>query len=157
MNIHDFIVPLHGKVEQTKMRSKITHSGVIEAIENQHIRVRIVQQAVCASCKVAAHCNASDMKEKIVDVYTESAHLTVGQQVVVSTSSAAVKDALLLGFIIPLVMMIAIIFSAKICGSSDDVSALLSIASLIPYYIGIWFFRDKIASRISFQIENNSN
>ena len=31
---------------------------------------------------------------------------------------------------------------------------LLMIASLIPYYIGLWLFRNRIARTISFQIES---
>ena len=37
---------------------------------------------------------------------------------------------------------------------SDMMAALLMIASLIPYYIGLWMFRNRIARTISFHIES---
>lgn len=135
------------------MSSKITHDGRIESIEDGHIRVRIVQQAACASCKVASQCNASEAKEKIVDVYSDQSHLQVGQHVVVSTTDDAVRQALLLGFGMPLLLMIGCVVGAKMAGSGDDTAALLGLGVLIPYYIGIWFCRKKIERRISFQIE----
>lgn len=136
------------------MSSKVTHEGIIEAIDNRHISVRIIQQAACASCKVAAHCNASDTKVKIVDVYADSSHLTVGQKIVVSTSGSAVKNALLIGFLFPLFMIVFLIVFSKVLGKTDDVAALLALGSLIPYYIIVWLFRNKIAQKITFHIDD---
>lgn len=136
------------------MSSKVTHEGIIEAIDNRHISVRIIQQAACASCKVAAHCNASDTKVKIVDVYADSSHLTVGQKIVVSTSGSAVKNALLIGFLFPLFIIVFLIVFSKFLGKTDDVAALLALGSLIPYYIIVWLFRNKIAQKITFHIDD---
>ena len=136
------------------MSSKVTHEGIIEAINNRHISVRIIQQAACASCKVAAHCNASDTKVKIVDVYADSSHLTVGQKIVVSTSGSAVKNALLIGFLFPLFMIVFLIVFSKVLGKTDDIAALLALGSLIPYYIIVWLFRNKIAQKITFHIDD---
>ena len=136
------------------MSSKVTHEGIIEAIDNRHISVRIIQQGACASCKVAAHCNASDTKVKIVDVYADSSHLTVGQKIVVSTSGSAVKNALLIGFLFPLFMIVFLIVFSKVLGKTDDVAALLALGSLIPYYIIVWLFRNKIAQKITFHIDD---
>ena len=135
------------------MSSKVTHEGIIEAIDNRHISVRIIQQAACASCKVASHCNASDTKVKMVDVYADSSNLAVGQKIVVSTSGSAVKNALLIGFLFPLFMMIFLIVFSKFLGKADDVTALLALGSLVPYYIGVWLFRNKIEQKITFHID----
>ena len=136
------------------MSSKVTHEGIIEAIDNRHISVQIIQQGACASCKVAAHCNASDTKVKIVDVYADSSHLTVGQKIVVSTSGSAVKNALLIGFLFPLFMIVFLIVFSKVLGKTDDIAALLALGSLIPYYIIVWLFRNKIAQKITFHIDD---
>lgn len=135
------------------MSSRITHAGIIDSIEGEHVRVRIVQQAACASCKVASHCNASEQKEKIVDVYTSQGGLRTGQHVVVSTSGKAVRHALLLGFGVPLILLMGILIASKMSGCGDETSALLGLGALVPYYIGIWLFQNTIARSISFQIE----
>ncbi len=135
------------------MSDKITHTGIIDTINGRHVRVRIVQQAACASCKVASHCNASDMKEKMVDAVTDSTNLSVGQQVVVSTSSVAVKQALLLAFGWPLLLLLCILAASRLCGCSEGLSAILTIGGLALYYIIMCFFRNRIAHSISFKIE----
>ena len=136
------------------MGNKISHSGVIESILDGCVKVRIVQTSACSACKIAGHCNAAESKVKIVDVYADSSHLTVGQKIVVSTSGSAVKNALLIGFLFPLFMIVFLIVFSKFLGKTDDVAALLALGSLIPYYIIVWLFRNKIAQKITFHIDD---
>ena len=73
------------------MSQKISHSGIVERIDDGCVHVRIVQTSACAACKVAGYCNAAESKEKIIDVYCDSvAAYQVGQQVVVGSSEGAV-------------------------------------------------------------------
>lgn len=135
------------------MNSRIRHAGVVDSIEHSHVRVRIVQAAACSGCKVASHCNASEAKEKIIDVYTDTNGLNVGDEVVVCTSGTTASRAVLIGFIIPLIVMIGVLITMKVLGYSDEISALWAMGALIPYYISIWLLRRQIAKSISFQIE----
>lgn len=135
------------------MKSKIRHAGVIDSIEHSHVRVKIVQAAACAGCKVASHCNASEAKEKIIDVYTDVEGLVVGQEVTVSTSNATAGRAIFLGFVIPLIIMTGVLIVLKMLNYDDGITALWAIGSLIPYYICIWLMRKQIAKKISFQLE----
>ena len=50
------------------MSNKIKHAGVVDAVEEGCVRVRILQSSACSACKVAAHCNASETKEKLIEV-----------------------------------------------------------------------------------------
>jgi sigma-E factor negative regulatory protein RseC len=86
-------------------------------------------------------------------VYTNTSHYSIGQQVTVSTSSDAVKQALLIGFGLPLLLLSSVLVTAKMCGSSDGWAALLALGVLFPYYIFVWLIKDLIAKRISFNIE----
>ena len=54
------------------MNSKIRHEGVIESIDGQCVKVRIVQSSACSGCKVAGHCNSSVGENKVVDVYVRT-------------------------------------------------------------------------------------
>jgi sigma-E factor negative regulatory protein RseC len=149
-----FILPLHAKrfAKQT-MNSRIRHVGVVDSIEHSHVRVRIVQAAACSACKVASHCNASEAKEKIIDVYTDANGLRIGEEVVVSTSGSTASRATLIGFVIPLGILVGVLFVMKILGYSDEASALWAMGALIPYYICVWLLRERIAKSISFQLE----
>lgn len=137
------------------MSDKIKHSGTIESIEGQHVRVRIMQVAACAACKVASHCNASESKVKIVDVFDapDVQALAVGQDVVVTASRDVAGRALLIGFGLPFILMVAVLVAVLQLTGNEGLAALSGIGALVPYYFVVWLLRQRIAHEISFQIE----
>lgn len=136
------------------MSNKISHAGVIDRIEGDCVKVRIVQTSACAACKVASHCNASESKEKIVDVICcDTAKYATGQEVVVSASKEVANRALLLGFGIPLFLMVVVLLIVLRWTGDEGIAALASLGALIPYYIILWLLRDSIRQQVSFRIE----
>lgn len=140
------------------MNNKITHSGIVESVAERSVVVRILQTSACAACKVAGHCNASEAKEKLVDVYCDNAAVyTAGQAVVVSASRDVVGRALLLGFGVPFVVLVGVLFAVYRLTGDEGVAALSGLAALVPYYLLLWLLRNQIDQRISFQIESSNN
>ena len=136
------------------MSNKISHPGVIDRIEGDCVKVRIIQTSACAVCKVASHCNASESKEKLVDVFgCDTAKYSTGQEVVVSASKEVANRALLLGFGIPLLLMVAVLLIVLRWTGDEGIAALASLGALIPYYILLWLLRDSIRQQVSFRIE----
>ena len=137
------------------MSDKINHSGVVETVDGEHLRVRILQTSACSACKVAGHCSAAESKEKIVDVVLGkgSVDYKVGDKVVVSTTHSAVGKALLVGFLLPFLVMVVALLVAIVVTSDELVSALVAIASLVPYYLIIYMLRDRLGRSVTFSIE----
>ena len=136
------------------MSQKISHAGVIESIEGDSIKVRIVQTSACAACKVAGHCNAAESKVKIVDVVgADATRYQLGQEVVVWASKDVANKALLLGFGVPFLLLVCVLMIALRLTASEGVAALVALGSLVPYYFVLWLLRDRIQRGISFQIE----
>ena len=137
------------------MSDKISHSGIVERIQDGCVKVRIVQTSACAACKVASHCNAAESKVKIVDVLgVDGGAYQVGQEVVVSASKDVANRALLLGFGIPFLLLVCVLFLVLRLTQDEGIAALSAIGSLVPYYLLLWLLRDSIQRRISFQIED---
>ena len=136
------------------MSTKISHSGVIERIESDRVHVRIVQTSACAACKVAGYCNAAESKEKIIDVFCDTAakNLQVGQQVMVTTSGTVAAKALLWGFGLPFVLLVSVLAIVLLLTSNEGLAALCALAALIPYYFVLWLLRDRMRNELSFQI-----
>ncbi len=129
----------------------------MESVEEGLVRVRILQASACAACKVASRCHTAEAKEKIIDVAVdarEAFRWEKGQTVTVCTSGTMAVRALLLGFGIPLLLMLAVLVGTKMAGGSEGLAALMMLVSLIPYYIGLCFFRNRIARSIAFHIES---
>lgn len=137
------------------MEKLIRHDGIIESINEDKVRVRIVQTSACADCKVASHCHTAGAKEKIVEVSTANSSNSwqTGQHVVVTTEASMAGKALLIGFGLPLMLMLLVLVIATTTGCSEGTTALLILGSLIPYYIGVWLLRGKISRQITFRIE----
>jgi sigma-E factor negative regulatory protein RseC len=136
------------------MEDRITHSGVIEKIGERCITVRIDQTAACAGCKVSGHCNASEHKEKLIEIYGhDGTQRHVGEQVMVSADVSTGYRAVGWGFGIPLVLIIAVLFTVHLLTGNDGLAALAGLAALIPYYIILYLLRHKIRERLTFQID----
>ena len=136
------------------MSQKISHTGVIERIENDSMKVRIVQTSACAACKVASHCNAAESKVKIVDVFgCDTTNYSTGQEVTVWASKDVADKALLLGFGVPFLLLVCVLMIALRFSDNEGLAALLALGSLVPYYFALWLLRDRIQRGISFHIE----
>ena len=137
------------------MSNKIKHSGIVEEIADGCMKVRIVQTSACAACKVATHCSAAESKEKIVHVKCANAMelYQVGDTVTVSMSSKNGRDAVMLGFVFPFLLLVTVLVLCLRFTRDEGIAAIVSIVALIPYYIGLWAFNEKMKSRFAFNIE----
>ena len=136
------------------MSNKIKHSGVVENILGDSVQVRIVQTSACAACKVAGYCNASESKEKLVDVYhADTRHLKVGDVVTVTASTQVAAQALLLGFGLPFVVLVAVLIAVLLITGNEGAAALSGLGALVPYYAVLFLFRNRIRDKLSFSIE----
>lgn len=137
----------------------ISHEGTIISIEKENLRVRIIQNSACASCKIAGHCQTSESKEKIIEVTTpDYADFAVGDKVNVTESVGVGAKAVVFGFILPLALMMAAIISAITAfDTSEGVAALAGIASLIPYYLVLYFLRGYMKNIMGIGIDKINN
>ncbi len=136
------------------MENKIKHVGVVETVDGECVRVRIVQSSACAACKAAKQCQASESKEKTVDVFTGNSNIfQKGQQVTVMASYSVGWYAVTLGMIIPMFLLIAVLVSMTAAGCGEMKAALASLLSLIPYYLILYIFRKQVNRKVTFNIE----
>ena len=65
------------------MADLIRHRGIVEKVEGSHVTVRIVQTSACSACSAKGLCNASESKEKLIDVYQIQFPCQIGEEVIV--------------------------------------------------------------------------
>lgn len=136
------------------MSNKIKHAGVVDGVEGECVRVRILQSSACSACKVAAHCNASETKEKIIDVMdADASHYQKGDQVMVVADTAVGFRASLYGYLLPLILMVVTLVGVLAATHSEGWAALSALGILIPYYVLLFLMRNKLRNRLSFTLE----
>ncbi|WP_276911310.1 SoxR reducing system RseC family protein [Hallella colorans] len=136
------------------MKTVINHKGTIEKIDGNHITVRIMQASGCAACGMADHCNASESKEKRIDVIDDhAAEYEIGQHVRVTADLKSGYRAVLLGFGAPLLVMACALFGVLVATGNETLSALCGMGALVVYYVALYLVRDKLGKRFTFTIE----
>lgn len=146
-------------VEFAKMTDIIKHRGIVENIEGSHVRVRIVQTSACSACSVKGHCNASESKEKLIDVFDmKASSYRIGEEVMIYGTTSMGMQAVLLAFGIPfLVLLITLFISMRLTGGNELRSALVALSALLPYYLIIHVCRNKLSKKFSFTLEPIKN
>ena len=136
------------------MADIIKHRGIVEKVDGSHIVVRIVQTSACSSCSAKGLCNASESKEKQIDVYEANPSYQIGEEVMVCGTTSMGMRAVLLAFGVPLlILVLALGVSMKLTGEDALLSSGIVLVSVVPYYIGIYFCKDKLNRTFSFTIE----
>ncbi len=139
------------------MSNKIKHNGVVDGVEEGCVRVRILQSSACSACKVAAHCNASETKEKIIEVQVADAdRYQRGDSVIVVADTAVGFRASLYGYLLPLILMVVSLVAVLKITQSEGYAAVSALGILIPYYIGLYLLRNKLRNKLSFSLESCS-
>lgn len=134
--------------------NKIRHSGIVDGVEGPCVKIRILQASACSTCKVAAHCNASETKEKIVEVrVADAASYHPGDSVVVVADASVGYRASLYGYLLPLVAMVATLIAVLATTHSEGMAAVSALGILVPYYAVLYLMRNRLRNRFSFKIE----
>ena len=137
------------------MSNKIKHSGIVDSIGSDCLHVRILQSSACGSCKAAGYCNASERKEKIIDVFgvADPSTFQIGQTVNIVGSTHSGMNAVALAFGLPFLILIVVLFAGSMLTTDEGLLALLSISSLVPYYTILYLCRDRLQQKFTFSIE----
>lgn len=133
----------------------IEHLGRVDAVTQNSVRVVITSQSACASCHAKNACPASEVSEKQVVVTKPNHGFLVGDTVKVLLRQSLGYRALLLGYLLPLAILLVALFTFR-AFTSEGKAGLQALLCLFPYYATLYLFRDRIARKFSFDIEKIS-
>jgi sigma-E factor negative regulatory protein RseC len=126
---------------------------MVKAVTDQSVIVTVLNGTACSECHAKKVCSAADLKEKEIDVSCDSSGYRPGQYVNVIMKEAQGMKALFFGYIFPLLLVILILVIIFINTSDEVLAALLSLGVLIPYYAGLFYFRDSLKKIFRFELE----
>lgn len=138
----------------TQKAETIEHPGMITRIVNDAIEVMILSSSACSSCSAKGACNMSEMEEKIVKVRKpHNDHLyKTGQQVIVYMDGRMGFKAVFLGYVLPFLLVLTVLIVVLSLGMGEGVAGLLALVVLVPYYLLVYTFRDRLDKRFQFYI-----
>lgn len=139
------------------MKENIRHNGIIERIEGDIVYIRILQQSACAGCHARSMCSASESKVKIVEIIDRSGTFKEEDEVVICGQSALGLQAVGIAFLLPIVLVIAMVAEGLQFGWEESLSAIAGLALLIPYYFILYLMRDKLKRKFVFTLEKQKS
>jgi sigma-E factor negative regulatory protein RseC len=131
---------------------EISHEGIVRQSYGNSISVLLSPKTGCTGCLEKNSCNLSGKADKIISI-PGNYNLRPGDPVIVSMKQSMGYFALLLGYILPLFLVFFLLVLLLSLSVNELLSGLLSIVILIPYYVLLIAFRNRINKKISFTLK----
>lgn len=127
------------------MTTKIRQCWVIESINGTHARIQIMRSSACQTCEASNGCKVHSSKTMYVDVEDKRlAKYSKGDRVHVEMTAKSGRNAVIIGFGLPLLLFVASLLSIHYAGAKDETAAFCAIGVLVVYYLIIYMARKSI-------------
>ena len=137
-----------------KNEETISHEGVVTKITDDELEIKILAQSACAACHAKSACGMGEQAEKILTVpRPKGKDFAINQKVNVRMAIGQGNKAAVLAYLIPILLLLAVLFTCLGLGVNEGLSALISIVALVPYYIVLYLKRDKLRKQFEYTIE----
>ena len=132
------------------MEELIRHIGIVRSVQGDSALVEITQSSACSACKAKSMCMSSESQVKQMNVIMQEP-LQVGGQVEVEVRERLAWKAVLLAYILPFIVMLAIIAVLDFATDwSEAVVGTLSLCGIALYYIGLSVFKHRLQKQFTF-------
>ena len=137
-----------------KNAETISHEGIVTKITDDELEIKILAQSACAACHAKSACGMGEQAEKILIVpRPKDKEFSLNQKVNVTMAIGQGNKAAVLAYLIPIMLLLAVLFTCLGLGISEGLSALFGILALIPYYIVLYLRRDKLKEKFEYTVE----
>ncbi len=131
----------------------IEHEGIIDHIDGDVAHVKIDNVSACMSCHARGACGAADQEEKYLDVPLQGATYQQGDPVYVQIAKHLGFRAVALGYVYPFLLLMAVLIGMLAAGAEELKAGGLALLSIIPYYLVLYLFRNRLAKSFTFSIK----
>ena len=131
-------------------QKNICHEGIVREIKGEKVFVSITQAAACDKCQAKSMCTYVSSREKIIETYS-SDNFQLGDRAVIEMQERHGWLAVFYTFVLPFICVATVFFGLNYFTGKEILSAVTSLAVLIPYYFILFLFRDKISREFVFR------
>jgi sigma-E factor negative regulatory protein RseC len=132
----------------------IIHPGIIESINEDKVFVKILSKSACSSCHAKEVCTIANVEEKIIEAENDpGGRWKPGDEVMVRMEESLGRKAVLIGYVLPLAVLLISIIVFLLLLKHQGLAALLSILMLVPYYFVLYLFRKRLRKEFIFRIQ----
>jgi sigma-E factor negative regulatory protein RseC len=130
-------------------KTVINHDGIVKENSGKSVIISISSSSACSGCHAKGSCGSLGNEEKMV-IVDGSYNVKPGDHVTVMMMQSMGFRALFLGYVLPFILVIALLAILVSRGYTELTAGASAIASLIPYYLLLFFFRKKTSAETEF-------
>lgn len=118
---------------------------MVKAVNGSRLTVLINRYSACASCHAAATCATSERKQMTVEArISANDHVAVGDMVYVSAGGKSPMASIMLGYGLPLIVLILGCVVTEALTKSDIMAATGGLCAIFVYFLMLWIFKSRI-------------
>ena len=133
--------------------TNICREGIIRAIDGDDISVEIIVSSACSGCHAKSICIPSDRRQEVITV--KNAHhedYRVGETVELLLENAAGNKAVVLAYVLPLLVLLALLFGCYALTQKELLSVGIGVLGVIVYYLVLKSFSKDVEKKMVFGI-----
>lgn len=135
------------------MHPTLQHKGIVERIEGDRVIVAVNPESACAGCHAKGICGERGEKREIVVETSYADDYVVGEHVIVALEHHRMGViSVVWSYVVPLVILLAVLFGVKALGAEDIIAAAGSMAAIVLYYVVLYLARRVFDKKIKFTI-----
>ena len=130
----------------------IDQIGIVEEVREKSILVRFQSAPACGSCMAKSVCAPGSAEKNLIEINHKNDSYSAGESVKILISRSMGFKALFLGYLFPFFLVILMLIIARIIGFNELISGMVSLFVLLPYYLTLYLFREKVNQNFIFTI-----
>ncbi len=124
----------------------IEQSGLVIANTNGNMKVTIVGNSGCSACHNSL-CMLGDSKSKELEVTMKNALFQIGEEVFIRINPTSAYLGLILLYLLPFLLLVGLLVGLLQMGYVESMAGAISLVSLVPYFLFLFLFREKLGSQ----------
>ncbi|MDA3854073.1 MAG: SoxR reducing system RseC family protein [Bacteroidales bacterium] len=131
----------------------IEHIGYISKLSDHEIEATIKLSGACGGCDASSSCGMADNSSRVITISQSNKSVNLGDQVKVVGSQSTGVSAVFFAYMFPfIIVMLILILSLFLFNISELRAGLYSILILPPYYLVLYFLKEKFEKKYTFRI-----
>jgi len=132
---------------------EITHEGVVEEVMDHTVVVKFISSPACGNCHAKGFCSVPEKEENNLEVPVSGKIFTNGEKVKIVLAQSHGFRAVFLAYIMPFLFVFLVLAILNALTHNEPLSGILSMSVLIPYYLILWRFRNRLEKQFNFRIK----
>jgi len=131
----------------------IEHPGIVQETNEKTVTVKISSESACSGCQAAGACTLSGNEQKLIEI-TGIYDVRPGDQVTVIMKKSMGYAAVMLAYVLPFFAVLAVLIVLISISVQEAAAGLISLLTLVLYYIILYFFRNRISNKFTFTLKS---